>query len=51
MKIENSNKENTLYTPIKLQELALEIKNKLEYKKLNIFQKIFRFLFTKRKKS
>lgn len=44
MKIQLSDKK-PLYEPIKLQDLAKEISKKVEKKRLNIFQKIFRFLF------
>ncbi|MCT7504874.1 hypothetical protein [Aliarcobacter cryaerophilus] len=48
MKIEFSNKE-PLYTPIKLQELRKEINKKVLEKNINLFQKIFRFLFGEKK--
>lgn len=34
-----------LYTPKNLQELSKKISEKVEKKRLNIFQRLFRFLF------
>ncbi len=49
MKIELENKE-ALYAPKNLQDLSKEIKQKIVEKNLNVFQKIFKFLFGKKKK-
>ena len=48
MKIEFSDKK-PLYKPTHLEELSKEIKQKIVEKNLNIFQKIFKFLFVKKK--
>ena len=48
MKIEFSDKK-PLYTPTHLEELSNEIKQKIVEKNLNIFQKIFKFLFGKKR--
>ena len=48
MKIEFSDKK-PLYAPTHLEELSNEIKQKIVEKNLNIFQKIFKFLFGKKK--
>lgn len=48
MKIEFSDKK-PLYMPTHLEELSKEIKQKIVEKNLNIFQKIFKFLFGKKK--
>ena len=48
MKIEFSDKK-PLYKPTHLEELSNEIKQKIVEKNLNIFQKIFKFLFGKKK--
>ena len=47
MKIEFSDKK-PLYAPTHLEELSKEIKQKIVEKNLNIFQKIFKFLFGKK---
>ena len=49
MKIEFSDKK-PLYKPTHLEELSNEIKQKIVEKNLNIFQKIFKFLFGKKKR-
>ena len=46
---ENQIDKKPLYTPTHLEELSKEIKQKIVEKNLNIFQKIFKFLFGKKK--
>ncbi|MBL3520417.1 MULTISPECIES: hypothetical protein [Arcobacteraceae] len=45
MRIKN---KKSLYEPTNLQDLSKQIKKKVVEKQLNIFQKIFRFLFKKK---
>ncbi|QKF58457.1 hypothetical protein [Aliarcobacter lanthieri] len=42
------NSRKPLYEPKNLQDLSKQIKEKVVEKQLNIFQKIFRFLFKKK---
>ncbi|MFV7789619.1 hypothetical protein ACNSOP_05525 [Aliarcobacter lanthieri] len=42
------NNKKSLYEPTNLQDLSKQIKEKVVEKQLNIFQKIFRFLFKKK---
>ncbi|WP_164966709.1 hypothetical protein [Aliarcobacter trophiarum] len=48
MKIEFNDKK-ALYTPTNLEELSKDIKQKIVDKNLNIFQKIFKLLFGKKR--